>query len=335
MKIAIHDRKNSFSEEWIEVCKEKSIPYKVVNCYDNDIVEQVSDCSVLLWHHHHANPKDLLFARQLLSSLQQAGKTVFPDHNTGWHFDDKAGQKYLLEALGLPLVPTTIFYSKDAATKWANAVSFPKVFKLRGGAGSFNVKLMKDRQQALKYINIAFGKGFSTFFGWSGFTERIRKYRKGQVGINEVFKGAARMIYPPKYAKTAGREQGYIYFQEFIPENDCDIRVVVMGDKAIAIKRQVRDGDFRASGSGMIVYDKNQIPEECVKLSFEANEKLQSQCTAFDFVFLDGKPLIVEISYGFSYKSYKDCPGYWDSSLNWHDAEIEIGKWIIESVLKN
>ena len=91
MKIAIHHtpKSQTFSERWVEYCKKNNVDYKIVNSYDTDIIEQVADCDVFMWHHHHNNYKDTLFAKQLLFSLQQAGKRVFPDFNTGWHFDDK------------------------------------------------------------------------------------------------------------------------------------------------------------------------------------------------------------------------------------------------------
>ena len=109
MKIAIHHTPGTFSDRWISYCEEKGIPYKIVDAYSSDIVKQVEDCDAFMWHHHHANYKDALFAKQLLYSLQIAGKKVFPDFNTGWHFDDKVGQKYLLEAIGAPLVTSYVF----------------------------------------------------------------------------------------------------------------------------------------------------------------------------------------------------------------------------------
>ena len=102
MKIGIHHTKGSFSDRWIDYCEEKNIPYKLVNCYANDIINQMEDCNALMWHFHNAGPKDFLFAKQLLYSLQSSGKVVFPDYNTMWHFDDKVGQKYLLEAIHAP-----------------------------------------------------------------------------------------------------------------------------------------------------------------------------------------------------------------------------------------
>ena len=105
--------------------------------------------------------------------LEQAGVKVFPDFRTNWHFDDKLGQKYLLEALGIPLVPTHVFYDKKTALEWASKTTFPKVFKLRGGAGSANVKLARTKKEAVKLIRKAFGKGFSNYDAMGSLKERL------------------------------------------------------------------------------------------------------------------------------------------------------------------
>src|SRR5690606_32178503 len=158
--IAIHSENTDFSKRWINYCKEKEIPYKIVNCYDTDIVDQVRGCTALFWHHNHRSFEDLLFAKQLLFALEHAGIKVFPDFKTGWHFDDKVAQKYLFEASGVPLVPSYVFYDKQQALEWAKNTTYPKVFKLRGGAGSSNVKLVKNYFENKKIINKAFKKGF-------------------------------------------------------------------------------------------------------------------------------------------------------------------------------
>ena len=48
MKIAIHQTKGSFSDRWIEYCQINEINYKIVNCYDSDIIEQLNDCEGLM-----------------------------------------------------------------------------------------------------------------------------------------------------------------------------------------------------------------------------------------------------------------------------------------------
>ena len=336
MKIAIHHRKGSFSDRWIAYCKVNGVDYKLVNCYANDIIEQISDCDALMWHFHHTSERDVKFAKQLLYSVQAIGKKVFPDFNTAWHFDDKVGQKYLLEAIGAPMVPTYIFYSRQDALTWAKKVRWPKVFKLRGGAGSQNVKLAKNKRDGIKLINTAFGKGFKQYEAWSNLKERWRKFRLGKKAGIEVFKGILRLIHPPKFSNMMGKEIGYVYFQDFIPNNNFDVRIIVIGDKAFAIKRPVRKNDFRASGGGEIIYHKEEIDERCVKIAFEANEEIKSQSIAYDFVFdQNNNPLIVEISYGYSVAAYDDCEGYWTKDMQWHSGtHFDFCGWMVNLMLK-
>lgn len=333
-KIAIHFTKNSFCERWISYCEKNNISYKIVDCYSNDIIAQLSDCQALLWHHQQGSPKDILFAKQLLFAIQQSGKKVFPDFNTGWHFDDKVGQKYLLEALGIKeFVPTWIFYEKAKALLWAKNTSFPKVFKLRGGAGSQNVKLVRSRDESLKLINKAFETGFNPYDSIGSLKERIRKYKLKKVGLLEVVKGIVRLFIPPKYSQVMQKERGYIYFQEFMPNNPFDIRVITINEKAFALKRFVRENDFRASGSGSFKYEREEFDERCIRLAFHYTKRLQAQCVAYDFVFdQQDNPRLIEINYGFAPSGYDNCPGYWDEHMTWYEGKFDPYGWMIDRI---
>ena len=141
MRIAIHHRKGSFSEHWIAYCKEKDIDYMIVNAYDTDIIRQVSDCDAFMWHFHQGDYRDMQFAKAIILSLEAKGIRCFPNSRTCWHFDNKVWEKYLLEAVDAPLVPSYVFYTKEEALAWASKTTFPKVFKLKGGASASNVKL--------------------------------------------------------------------------------------------------------------------------------------------------------------------------------------------------
>jgi glutathione synthase/RimK-type ligase-like ATP-grasp enzyme len=335
MKIAIHHTKGSFSERWIEYCEANGINYKLVNCYDSDIIQQLSDCDALMWHFSQNSPKDFLFAKQLIFSILVAGKKVFPDFYTAWHFDDKVGQKYLLEAIGAPLAPTWIFYDKNEAFKWADKMYFPKVFKLRGGAGSQNVRLVRSKSQANKLICKAFGRGFPLYDPMDSLKERLRVYHLGKTNFRDILKGVARFIVPPFYSRVKGREKRYIYFQEYIPGNDHDIRIIVIGKKAFGIKRMVREGDFRASGSGMIKYQKENFNENTVELAFKMAEKLRSQCAAFDFVFTKDTTYVVEVSFGYIKEVYDPCNGYWDRDLKWYEGKFNPAGWMVENLIRD
>lgn len=335
MKIAIQNSSYGFHPRWINYCDDRNISYKLVNCYASDIVDQMKDCDALLWHHHHNSAKDVLFAKQLLFSLEQAGKEVFPDFNTGWHFDDKVGQKYLLEALGLPFVPSYLFYDKNAAMEWADKIAYPIVWKLRAGAGASNVMLIKNKKRCLSVIKKAFTIGFDSYDPKSALVEQFRKYKMKEVSFINVIKAFIKVFYHPFYTKVLGREIGYAYFQDFMPNNNSDVRIIVIDEKAFGLKRIVRKGDFRASGSGDFKTGKDMIDEECVKIAFTATKKIKSQSAVFDFIYDTNKrPLIVEISYGFTVQPYDSCPGYWDANINWHEGRFNPEGWMVDSLVK-
>lgn len=334
MKIGIHHRTDSFSEIWIKYCQKNNIPYKLVNCYDSDIINQLEDCEGLLWHWPQWDSKATLFARQLTYSLEKAGKKVFPDSKTCWHFDDKLGQKYLFEALKIENIPTWAFYEKHKAFDWIQKTNLPVVFKLRGGASSVNVKLIKTRTEAKKIIKRAFGKGFSYNNKWNQFKDRISKYNRNKNFENfiSILKGVIRFFVKKEDEKHFSREKGYVYFQKFIPGNDSDIRLVVIGSRCFGMRRYCRKDDFRASGSGISTYNKELIDIKAVEIAFEISKKLEMQSVAFDFLKENNQYKLVEISYAFVSTSF---PGYWDSNLKWHEVKTSPQEIIINDYVQS
>jgi glutathione synthase/RimK-type ligase-like ATP-grasp enzyme len=339
MKIAIHNRPGSFSDRWITYCQENNIQYKKVDCYSSDIISQIKDYDGLLWHWSHDDYRAQNFARQLIFSVEKMGKKVFPNFDTSWHFDDKVGQKYLLEAIKAPLVPCYVFYDKKEALNWIVNTTFPKVFKLRGGAGSNNVKLANNLREAKKLVKKSFRNGFPLVDKCSGFSQRLWMLRKDKnwQALVHLMKGLIRFVFPPKGVNLLPKQKGYVYFQDFIPENDFDDRVVIIGNKAIAIRRHNRHGDFRASGSGLITHNYDQFNRNTIKLAFDVAGQINSQSLAFDFLYDEkGNPMIVEISYAYSMgAAYDNCPGYWDKNLNWHEEQVDPQRYIIEDFINS
>ncbi|ASP29968.1 hypothetical protein CHH26_06775 [Qipengyuania flava] len=334
--IAIHTKSGSFVSAWVKFCDENSIAYKEVNCFDTDIIDQLQGCRALLWNWAHHDYRAQIFARQLTASVERMGVAVFPSSSTAWHYDDKVGQKYLLEAIGAPIVPSFVFYDEGEALDWVETTSFPKVWKLRSGAGSQNVRLISNARLARNYVRKAFSTGWSNSRAHA-FKDRLWDFRKERnlKTLLNISKGVARLVVPHQNNRKSPLQRDYIYFQDFIPDNDCDIRVIVIGEKAFAIKRMVRGGDFRASGSGIIRYDRQEIPIDCIEVAFEVTDALGSQSCAFDFVQRDGEWLIVEVSYAFNLAGYSRCPGYWRKDLTWCQGPVLPEQYMIENLLSN
>lgn len=335
MKIGIHHREGSYSGRWIEYCQEHGIEYKVVNAYDTDVVEQLRDCDAFMWHHHQANYKDALFAKQLLFSLEQAGKVVFPDFCTGWHFDDKLGQKYLFEAHGIQLASVHAFYTRKEALQWIETAVFPKVFKLRSGAGSANVVLAHDKREAKRMVNKAFGTGYRFFNGWRYFKDQWKFYVNGKIALLQLAKSFGRIFISTEAGRMLPVHKGYVYFQEFIPNDGFDYRVEICGDKCIALLRYVRKGDFRASGGHNDHFEKDLIPVDVILYAFEIAKKLRLQACALDFVRnnISGKLYVIENSFCYGVDEDEFEHGYWDQQGQFHNEKFNGLDWMIEAVI--
>lgn len=332
--IAIHYKDSGFTPKWIQYCETENIPFKIVNAFDSNIIEQLNDCQFLLWHHYHSDYKERIVAEKILFALEHAGIKVFPNWKTAWYFDDKVAQKYLLEAIKIPMVPSYVFYDKQKALDWINHTEFPKVWKLRGGAGSQNVRLIRSREMAVQYVKKAFGRGFSVFNRFEYVKERFRNFREGNITLGDLIKSSGRLIIPRDITRYQKREKGYIYFQEFIPNLDSDVRIQVIGGRLFGLKRFVRKNDFRASGSGNFVeFNSENIDINVLRTAVRLASIIDAQSLTIDFIYKNGKPLVVELSYGFPVSFYDNCTGYWDSELNWIEGEFSPHNWMIEDLI--
>ena len=334
MKIAIHDRKGSYSDRWIKYCQEHQIDHKIVNAYDDDIVEKIHDCDIFLWHYHQGDARDMNFAKQLLFSLEQSGKIVFPNWKTGWHFDDKLGQKYLFEAHGLQSAKAHAFYDEKSALAWAKATSYPKVFKLRGGAGSYNVELATSYKDAKRYICKAFRSAFPSYDNHRHFWRTVIEWSKGTVSFRKVL-GTFRLFFRTNAADRLPDHKEYVYFQEFIPNTGQDYRVEVCGDRCIAMVRYCRKDDFRASGGHNDHFEHELIEPDVIHFAFHVADTLQLQAAAIDIVRdkRDNQLYLVENSYCYGVDDDEFEHGYWDRNAVWHNEPFNGIDWIIEQTI--
>ena len=333
--ICIHHYEGDFSDRWIEFCKKNNLPFKIVDALSNTFLEEIKDCSVFMWPINLSQVESLKSSKEIFYYLNYLDIKTFPNFEMVFLYDNKIAQKYLFEVLDIPHVKSYIFYKLDEALAWIDKTTFPKVFKLSSGAGSNNVKLCKNKKEARKLIKRAFSNGFPSFDRKNWFYDRLEKFLRepNKQNFKNFLKATARLFIKTKKEKLICKEKGYVYFQDFLP-NKFDIRIIVIGNRAFGIKRLVRHNDFRASGSGNIIYDKNEINLKCVKLAFDISKKMNFPCMGYDFIFdKNDEPLLVEMSYHFAPYLYDKCEGYWDENLNWKDEKVNPQYFIIEDFI--
>ena len=319
MKIAVHVNEDElFDKKWIEFIAQKGVEVLPVDMMRSDILNLVKECDGVMWHFHHS-PLDKQVASKILPVIEEVlNIPVWPNYHTRWHFDEKIAQHYLLQALGVPSVKSWVFWNYEEAKKFIeNDALFPLVFKLSVGAGAANVMKVDSQKEAFKLLEEMFCTGIFPY-SVNEYAEKSNIRTKLDNTYKYLFRGIQFPL--PGYYQV---QKDYIYFQKFLPGNDNDVRITVIGDRAFGFIRYNRDGDFRASGSGKIDVDPANIPIEAVKVAHEVSRKNGFQSMAYDFLRDEkGEYLINEISYGYADWAVYDCPGYWDCNLNWHEGHV-------------
>jgi len=342
LKVAIHqnkkifDHSTSWSKAWIDYCIQNNIDYEIVNCYENNILQNLKNFDCLLWHFGNYVLPDMLFARSILNSAEQMGLKVFPDHNTSWHFDDKIAQMYLLQSINAPIPDFWVFYTLGDCLKWIeDKAVFPLVAKLRSGSGSNNVKLVKNKIEAISYAKKMFSVGFNPSPKPLFKTKSNILSAKNFATFFHRFKRIPDFIETMISAKQFPNEKNYVFFQEFIPNGGFDIKIIVVKDKLSYVCRKSRGNDFRASGSGDLFYNQKCVSENLIDSAFNISEKLNLQCMGYDFVVnnISGAGKIVEMSYGFSHVALMGSNGYWDKKQIWNNDSLNAPNEALISLL--
>lgn len=328
--IGIHpDRfgEESFSDKWCKFLEARGAEPRVLDLLAADALEQARQCDGIMWRWAH-NPQDKQSAQRILFAIEHCLHIpVFPDSRTAWHYDEKIGQFYLLQILDAPTPRSWLFWDRKKAVDWAREAPYPIVFKLSSGAGSSNVIKVETEADAMELIRRSFGRGIfpytmNEFHVAPSFPFCLKEIRSQARRVRDALAYIWCAEYPPLPLAWWRPERGYAYFQEFLPGNDFDTRITVLGDRAFGFRRLNRPGDFRASGSGLIEYDPTTIDVECIRIAFEISTRGAFQSMAYDFLYKAEHPVICEISYTFADWAVYACPGHWNSDLEWIEGQM-------------
>ena len=316
---AIHDKVDPELEVYRKILNFNNIRFIELDSSDSDFWKKLSKVTHFLykWSHSH---RDHQIAHAIIPIIQyHLGKKCYPSWETSWHYDDKVKQTLLLQESGFPVVQSYVFFQKAKAMQFLDTASFPMVFKLKNGSGSFNVRMLKSKSEAFRIASRMFGNGISQ--DYIGFFDVLKTFNYDLVKILRHYVILYRNRYFQKHRVNMWwKHKNYLYLQEFLAGNEYDTRVQITGNRAFAYIRYNRPDDFRASGSNNWSLKHENINMDMVKIAFQVSKKFNHQSMAYDFIYdKSGNPVIVEMSY-----CYGDYPefsnGFWDDNLIWHDG---------------
>lgn len=317
---------DSSSARWIPFLQEGGCDVRIVDVYESDIIDRLRDCHGLMWRHGH-NSADRQIARRLVPLVENTlGLSVYPDVRTCWTYDDKIAQHLVFQAIGTPTPLTKVFFKRSEAEAWVEQAIYPLVFKLWSGAGSSNVMLIESVLEAKRMIDQLFSRGLTSA------RENALTNTGERRPLWDRLRGQTQST--PSYPDGWDVHKGYVYVQEFVPNNDFDTRITVIGDRAFGFRRFNRPEDFRASGSGTIDWDPDQIDKRFIEMAFELAQKIGSQSCAVDGLLRNNEPVITEFSYTYASYAVEACPGHWGSDLSWNAGQMPPEKAQVEDFLQ-
>lgn len=342
MKVLINQRPGplhttSWVNPWEDFLKENNISYDKIDLLGVNAVETLRNYDVLLWHFGQYVFSEMMETRSILYSAKMMGLKVFPDFKDAWHFDDKVAEMYALQAVGAPIPRSQVYYEmttlKHALEE--GEIEFPIVAKLRTGSGSHNVKLIHNKAQLLHYARRMFGRGYNPAPSLLYKTSSNIRSSHDKATFMAKLKRVPEFLRVLKGARKFPNEKGYVYLQEFIPNDGYDMKVVVVDNKLSGFNRPIRSHDFRASGGGTFLHDRNLFTENIIQSAFAAADAIGFKCVGFDYVVDNrtGEGKIVEMSYGFSHTAVMGLGGWFDRDCQWHEGSLNAPEELLKNLL--
>lgn len=152
-------------------------------------------------------------------------------------------------------------------------ISFPYVLKTVTGSGSRGVQLVKNKSDL----------------------EAVKKSLLEITPLRRI-KNTVRFYQLPRenYLLYCYYYQPFKRFitQDFIENLTCDYRVLVVGDRFYAMRRDVRDGDFRASGSKKFNY--HDVPSIVLDFAKQVFNKLDNPYISMDLALKNNQVYLIE-----------------------------------------
>lgn len=247
---------------WTKYCrflKNNGFAYGLLNLHAHDWLEQARRYDVVTGI-CSCDAWHLHELREKYPFLENyLGIKTYPSPAEAFLYEDKKLESYLVQASGLPHPRTLVSYDRANALQIIEQMTYPCVSKVVPGSGSIGVEWVRNKSHARRIIASAFSA----------------------VGR--------------KTDSNYARQKNYVFFQEYVPNDGYDVRVIVVGHHLFGYYRKVPSGDFRASGMGYV--EKRDLPHDAMALALRLNDVVKSPMLVVDMVrALTGQYLIIEFS---------------------------------------
>lgn len=287
---------------------------QIVGAHDLDIPAVADRRRVAALYASSQAPRYKQYLQDIVANLMSSGVMLFPAFANMLAHEDKAFQAIRLAMTGISTPRSFVFGSKEQAYEFLRTAKFPLVGKSADGHSSRGVDLICNDRQGRRFV------------------DRLmvhRSLRKGRSLPKRVFQ----RVFKPKPVL------GILLFQELIPNLEGDWKVLIWGNTACGMYRENRANDFRASGSGKLLYI--DVPACILDFAWEVQNKLGLPWASLD-VAHDGKQCylleyqvvhfgLIAADNGRFYYVRKNS-GVWEKRMGRVQIEMEMAEIIASSL---
>ncbi len=284
--------------------KNNDLDFEYYNIFDSTWQKKANQFDIIIWR-PMSYYWEIQSAREKIYFLNHfLNKITMPSFPEIMLYENKAMQYYLLENKGYPLIETFISDDYDECLKYIESCDYPLVSKTKLSSGSTDITLLKSKNRAKKLINIVFKTGRSTYWPFL-------------------------------------KQKNYVILQDYLKNYGYDLRIIVVDSQHIfGYYRYPQKGDFRASGSGIII--KQVLPIKAVKIAYQLFKDLDFNIIAVDLLKAkkDNNYYISELSFFVDVitciqAKKKDIAGRYIFNKKEDHLEFKEGKFWLQELILN
>ncbi|MDG4949886.1 hypothetical protein NLM59_03025 [Weeksellaceae bacterium KMM 9724] len=262
--------------------KVQVIPLKDIKRSLNDIPE-----GAVLFYSSVYNPEYLKFIQDSITyiSLKRPDIILMPNQHQLNALENKGYQELYKDLIGIEKVHGEYFGDIDDLLSIENSLDYPFVLKKNMGALSSGVQLIKSKNELINFREREKKRSLKERIA---FKINKRNSFKKDSNLNPHL-DLLEENFQDVFSKRTP-----VVVQEFIPDLDCDYKILIFGDKYYTFRRETRNNDFRASGSGKFSFiapplsvldyareinDKFKVPFISIDIGIDKN----GECYLFEF----------------------------------------------------
>lgn len=291
-KIAILKNESAFGHEyWLNACKNNSSidSYEVIDVFATDWLDQIQNKSfdLILLKPPGVNAlKKSIYDERVFILKNILNLPIYPTLLEVFLYENKRFLRDWLIARKLPHPETNIFFTQKEAAEFIESTDFPRIVgKTNIGASGIGVVILKNKNDALNYINTVFNRGVKSKSGpkifKGSFIKKLKKLTK------KGFISSRLKEYKVVAEET---QKDFVILQEYIP-HEYEWRCVIIGESYFAHKK-ILVGD-KSSGTLKKGYD--EVPESLLNFMKEVRDEHNLKSVAIDIFVHNETYLINEI----------------------------------------